>query len=796
MPRRKATLPKGKTTKPAKSPAAAPPVDAGFPTVLGPFPPVALQAPPSDDKKFDPVKWLQRTAMKWVYIARNRRRWNGVESLTDEQAKSAREVAGSMGFGYSNLLELARARLIQVSIPYRKEAVGWESRIFPWEFFLSVATRELRGATTPLTVLRQLKRDDSPARPFAGSPKRVLYVECAPGKLKSLYSFDSERALVQANLLPDSRSGGRAARRLEWIELINPTREELEREIRAKRPDIVHLAGFDTHQGYQLLDLEAGDLMDGVLVRDDSTEPGLAVVKAEDLAKILTLEGKHRPRLVSCSMWNSAPRIAALLVAQGARAAIGFQDTFDDGLAEFFFAAFYRRYRTADWDLRDAFTSAWERVRQQPSGLVGTGLVLWSEAPLVGRTVSTAAADKHREDSLKGRLEAESGKILDSKRVTVEHLDDYISLDIKSIDEMNYSLLHNKQPLFERFTILKKTPRRLVGIEVFVELSAGEGGAVFRQRIDLEDEKADLKRAIDIPLTAPLLRAIRETVVSSLFVEVKWGDHVLRRETRRVRLLPADQWCFADKDKTFIWLPSFVLPRDAAVRSLLERAQRYVRVLRDDPTAGFEGYQAIDEERDDPTEDVDLQVQAIWSAIVHEWGLAYTNPPPTYSRGLESQRLRTPSAILRERFGTCIDTSLLFAACLEMIDVYPVIFMLDDHAFPGYWRTDEAHDAFLQMSNKWVSDMSLSELGESRAREAQERGWVLDKGAFAEILRQIDEGKLVPVESTMLTEGSGFWPAVEAAREDNFDKKKFHSMLDIGRSRTAGVTPLPIGEER
>jgi len=31
--------------------------------------------------------------------------------------------------------------------------------------------------------------------------------------------------------------------------------------------------------------------------------------------------------------------------------------------------------------------------------------------------------------------------------------------------------------------------------------------------------------------------------------------------------------------------------------------------------------------------------------------LVYTNPPPTYSRGLDSQRLRTPSTILRDRFG-------------------------------------------------------------------------------------------------------------------------------------------------
>jgi len=319
---------------------------------------------------------------------------------------------------------------------------------------------------------------------------------------------------------------------------------------------------------------------------------------------------------------------------------------------------------------------------------------------------------------------------------------------------------------------------------------------LYRRTIDLREGKADLTRQIHVPLTAPLLRAVRETVNSSLFVEVTWGPHTLYRETQRVRLLPADQWRFSDTDKSFIWLPSFVFPRDRAVSELLEKAQRYVRVLRDDPTAGFEGYQAIDRERDDPSEDIDLQVQAIWSAIVHEWQLAYTNPPPTYSTGLDSQRLRTPSTILRERFGTCVDTSLLIASCLELIDVYPVIFLLKEHAFPGYWRDSDAHDRFNEMRTDWVAEMTEDDLNEAKATETPAQGWVLTKAAYDEILQQVDEGALVPIESTLLTQGAGFWAAVEAARDNFKPKKNFHSMLDIANARIRGVTPLPIWEER
>ena len=85
-----------------------------------------------------------------------------------------------------------------------------------------------------------------------------------------------------------------------------------------------------------------------------------------------------------------------------------------------------------------------------------------------------------------------------------------------------------------------------------------------------------------------------------------------------------DQWRDTDDDAR--WLPSFVLPRDAAVMRAVQQAQRYVRVLRDEPTAGFEGYQAVTSD-DSPDEqelmEVDLQVQALWATLKR--GVLYRN---------------------------------------------------------------------------------------------------------------------------------------------------------------------------
>jgi len=154
-----------------------------------------------------------------------------------------------------------------------------------------------------------------------------------------------------------------------------------------------------------------------------------------------------------------------------------------------------------------------------------------------------------------------------------------------------------------------------------------------------------------------------------------------------VLLLPVNHWIFNvdDGDK---WLASFVLPSDPAVAKVIDSAQRYVMALRDSSGASFDCYQSSKEE-------VDLQVRALWSALAFDQGLSYINPPPGATD--KAQRLRTPSDVIDGRRGTCIDLALLLAACLEQVGIYPVIFLLWDHAFPGYWRDEKNYKDFLGM---------------------------------------------------------------------------------------------------
>ena len=73
-------------------------------------------------------------------------------------------------------------------------------------------------------------------------------------------------------------------------------------------------------------------------------------------------------------------------------------------------------------------------------------------------------------------------------------------------------------------------------------------------------------------------------------------------------LIPVDEWY--DDTNNNPWLPSFVLPRDPAVVDIIRSARRYLIGIEDDPSAGFDGYQAVDPKADVPTANVDAQVRA------------------------------------------------------------------------------------------------------------------------------------------------------------------------------------------
>ena len=760
---------------------------------------------------FPPARWraLEEAAMEWTYVLRSRQRWASSNTAPEEQVKRATDQLLSFGISPGYIQHIARARHVEVRMDARaRDDFGWSIRIFPWEYVIADATRPYRHGES-ITVTRALEVAREPALPparKAGVPSRrdlrVLYVESAPGELGKLFDFRGERELIDIYLtgtLPKEN----------WKRLYSPTLDEFAQVVQAHQPHIVHLAGVDTHEGairQHFLDQEkrargestSGKQLvkagankasrdDGYLLAGADGKP--CAVGPEKLADAITDRGTWHPWLVCMNLENSAPRVAPRAVQWGCHAAIGLQDAFDSALAELFFGTLYADLLKR-WDLAAAFKEAWTQssaaVGERGGSLVGTGVVLWTDTPEVGEQAVKRSAQQRKPKSQKWANPA---------KVDPEWIRSNVRIKVKPKSAINYSLLHNDGELFDEFSIKPATNVAARAANVRVTLSAGPESAEYACSIDLLGRPVDLRRQIKVSLGASLIRSVHEAINTTWLVEITWGAHVLLRETYPVRLLPIDQWRDALSGRS--WLPSFVFPRDRAVGELVAKAADYVRVLRDDPTAGFEGYQCLpDLENPAPRDafEVDLQVQAIWSTILYEWRLTYINPPPSYSTDLDSQRLRTPSMIARDRHGTCIDLALLLAACLELVDIWPVIFLLNDHAFPGYWRADVFHERFRAANPEEgaMREIMSANADSTSLGGAQRYPWAVGRVMSREIVREVRAGRLVPLETVRLTENCGFAEAIEAGIENFEDPERLEFLIDIAIARQHGITPLPL----
>lgn len=748
-------------------------------------------------------------SLRWSYVVWKRRRWRDDEALRTGLAHRAIIDLSEFGINASDLANIAESEIVEVGVPCGSRHLWY----MPWEFLLATAT-SARRAGENLLVVRRLLSPETVDRPIEeeesstlASPRLpLLFVQSTPGRLRPLYSFDTEYKLVRRAL---QLRGEGSAGPINIIE--TPSLEKLETEVYKTQPVILHLTGVDSREGSTDLGrkegpgwcapgfyLQASVKKPGatagpsVLSQDPCEDPSSRASAAEDETDLpdriasgadLGRACKDGPDLVSVNCYHSSS-LAADIVSHGARFAIGFQDEVDDPLMELFFANFYRDL-LADSELKTdrVVRNLWramEAARREKAteisasggSLRGTGIVLWTREELPLKCPREYEADNSLKD-----------------QVTVPPVDkggarSILDFDIRPYPALNYSLLHNDRSLFRRFVIKTGQEGTVFDLRVGVELEVAGSRHSYSTALDLRNFYVNLGK-IRISLTSNLLRGLHENVYSSVHVKVQCQGQMVHENTYRILLLPINEW----KDDQFngAWLPSFVLPNDPAVARITRAAKKYLQTLTDDPMAPFDGYQRS---AGQDCDSVHKQVQAIWNALLHDFRTDYINPPPAFES--QSQRIRTPTQVLSQERGTCIDLSLLLAACLEYVDIYPALFLLSGHAFMGYFTSTTVHDRFGQLFQSYFeSPVPLSE----RGSEMSPQPWVLEKDARRDILDIVRTGGLVPLETTFLCNERGFFDAAQQGRKNLTDPSRFESVFDVKRARENHVVPLPIGGE-
>jgi len=159
------------------------------------------------------------------------------------------------------------------------------------------------------------------------------------------------------------------------------------------------------------------------------------------------------------------------------------------------------------------------------------------------------------------------------------------------------------------------------------------------------------------------LRKQSEREEGHLWIEVAADGFTPARKPLPLAVLAYNEWYGVSSLPEII--AAHVLPNDPAVERILAEASKLL--LEKTQDGSLSGYQSGDPRR------AYTQVAAIYFATVRQ-KISYINPPASFEK--TGQKIRTPEHLLNRKLGTCMDTTVLLAACFEQVGLRPAVIIL------------------------------------------------------------------------------------------------------------------------
>lgn len=335
------------------------------------------------------------------------------------------------------------------------------------------------------------------------------------------------------------------------------------------------------------------------------------------------------------------------------------------------------------------------------------------------------------------------------KRVTGQAERASIGVTFTYDPAINYAFQQNSIPVLRELVVRNgSVPRKELKVSLRTEPAFAEFIELHIHSLDSEGEFK--VGPLDLKLSPSFLENLTEKVTGCLHVEVSEGERVVAKKTESITLLAKNEWCGLASLPEI--LGAFVLPNDPAVMSILSRASDILG--EHTGRAALNGYQ--DKSRKRAWE----QVAAIYRAI-GELGIRYMSPPASFET--TGQKVRFPTDIVEDRFGTCLDLALLFCACCEQAGLHPLILMHEGHAYSGCWLEDRT-----------LEEPAIDDL--QRIRKLVE----------VEVLTVIESTALASESVGTLEESE------RSAKPHLTTELPFCLALDVRRARISRIHPLPI----
>ncbi len=325
-----------------------------------------------------------------------------------------------------------------------------------------------------------------------------------------------------------------------------------------------------------------------------------------------------------------------------------------------------------------------------------------------------------------------------------------VALDVAAKDTVSLAMVHNRVPLVSSIRI-SNPGRELRGATVRVVVGDDESqlSRPWEALLDIPEQGSVQLTEVDLRMDGQAMLQLEDRRHGRLQVSVTHDEQTQAQWSQDVMVLAGRQWSVLPPGLGLEMLPAHVMPNSPEIAELLGLASDKLREATG--SGAIQGYQAGPERVD--------QIAAAIFAALQAKDIRYSNPPASWTD--DGQKVRTPAEVFEGRLGTCLDTTVLMAAALEQAGIQPVLWVVEAHAFVGYWRQEIALESIV------LTDPSP-------------------------LVNRIDLGHMGLIETTMITDGDAtFEQAGRAPREHLGRLDEVRGVVDVYVARRNGILPLP-----
>lgn len=365
-------------------------------------------------------------------------------------------------------------------------------------------------------------------------------------------------------------------------------------------------------------------------------------------------------------------------------------------------------------------------------------------------TIKTKAAETPSiERVLHATKVSESIELTEAESLIINK--EQIRIDVSTIPVLNYALQQNNIPTVQNITINNNSNIGLENVEI--RISADTDVIVpFSTTVDyIPENKIYEIKNIPVSLNAEFLAGITEKIKGRLIVGLFKDEVLVAEESVEITVLAFDEW------HGYAYYPelltSFVTPNHPKLIKIIARAAELLKEWTGDPS--MDAYQTQDPNR------VLNQAAAIFNAIKEE-NIIYSVPPASFEK--VGQRVRLCDAVIGQKFGTCLDLTLLYTSCLEAVGLHPIMVLTKGHIFSGVWLDALSFPETVQDDPSVVTKRLATGVNEITVVETT--CVVNGKNATFDDARAVAEHNLIGIDPV-------------------------ECIIDVHRARISGISPLP-----